>query len=128
MNQIQILNKFSNISADEITKVALSALKKLGIEDKIVEVESLDKEGILKLNFEYRGKKEPTDVLSFPLVQFPGENNLLGNIFICEKIARDRKEDLQELVKHGILHLLNYDHETDWNEWEQKAQIINHKM
>ncbi len=128
MNQIQIPNKFKNITDQEIDKVAQSALLALDIQKSIVEIESIDKEEIAKLNFEYRRKNEPTDVLSFPLKQTPGKNNLLGNIFICEEVAEKRNEKLQELVKHGILHLIGADHEKDQASWDEMAEKINHKM
>jgi len=128
MNQIQIPNKFKNISEKEIKQVALAALLKLDVDNSLIEIESIDKEGISKLNFEYRSKNEATDVLSFPLKSTPGENNLLGNIFICEEVAEDRGENLLELVKHGILHLVGADHETDQDSWETLATKINHKM
>jgi probable rRNA maturation factor len=71
-------------------------------------------ERIRELNREYRGRDEPTDVLSFPVDEVapaagPRE---LGDVIICP----EHTEDLTEAVVHGVLHLCGYDHETDSGE------------
>ena len=74
----------------------------------------MDPERIRELNREYRGRDEPTDVLSFPVDEAapaagPRE---LGDVIICP----EHTEDLIEAVVHGVLHLCGYDHETDSGE------------
>jgi probable rRNA maturation factor len=74
----------------------------------------VDPERIRELNREYRGRDEPTDVLSFPVDEAapaagPRE---LGDVIICP----EHTEDLTEAVVHGVLHLCGYDHETDSGE------------
>jgi len=71
------------------------------------------------LNFEYRGKDKPTNVLSFefdapPMIELP----LLGDLVICKEIiereALEQQKALNDhwahMVVHGTLHLLGYDH------------------
>lgn len=83
-----------------------------------------------RVNRQFRGKDQPTDVLSFP-----GEDGHLGDILISVPTARrqaaaaghgaDRGADrgidgeLKTLLLHGILHCLGYDHETDQGEMER---------
>jgi probable rRNA maturation factor len=75
-----------------------------------------------KLNREFRGKDEPTDVLSF--LSGPAQARRpapLGSIAIS--IARARAQarafhhstetEIRILMLHGLLHLLGYDHEID---------------
>ena len=72
---------------------------------------------IRKLNREFRGKDEPTDVLSFA-VDGPG---LLGSLAISLARARAQarafghstEAEVRILMLHGLLHLLGYDHEND---------------
>ena len=80
---------------------------------------------IAEINKKFRDKDEPTDVLSFPLEQFAdAKENIIGTIIICPEIAAERNETCAELLKHGIIHLLGYDHETDEEKWNRVEQII----
>ena len=82
------------------------------------------------LNRSYRGKDQPTNVLSFPMVTPDGisainansdEDVLLGDIIlahqICVSEARERAISVSDhathLIVHGTLHLLGYDHVED---------------
>jgi probable rRNA maturation factor len=73
-----------------------------------------------RLDREYRGKDQPTNVLSFP--SSPEERvatGILGDLVICAPVvAREAREQGKMLrahwahmVVHGVLHLLDYDHE-----------------
>jgi probable rRNA maturation factor len=73
-----------------------------------------------RLDREYRGKDQPTNVLSFP--SSPEERvatGILGDLVICAPVvAREAREQRKTLgahwahmVVHGTLHLLDYDHE-----------------
>ena len=74
------------------------------------------------LNREHRGKDEVTDVLSFPidgLEELPsGMDRQLGDVVIAPAQAARQAtggtgSELRTLLVHGLLHLLEYDHETD---------------
>ena len=85
------------------------------------------------LNYLAFGEREATDVLSFPLYKnlaeikktLRREKVFLGDIFICESIAKKQvarlghslKIEIKELAIHGLLHLLGYDHQN-------KKQVI----
>ena len=98
-----------------------------------------DDEEIAQLNKQYRNKDKPTDVLSFPYLQFPlpgnftiieGENDILGDVvFAYQTTYRDAKEAGVEfsyhychLLIHSILHLLGYDHIE-----QGESKIMQHK-
>lgn len=79
-------------------------------------------EDIALLNAIYRGKEEPTDVISlsyFEEPDVPGEHNLFGEIMISVDTARRQakshkhslEKELLYLFAHGMLHLFGYDHE-----------------
>lgn len=94
---------------------------------------------IQELNHTYRGKNEPTDVLSFPM---EGPDNspekLLGDIVISvEKIKEQAEEfghsmdrELIYLVVHSTLHLMGYDHlnETDRVIMRKKEETIMERL
>ena len=82
---------------------------------------------IAALNAQWRGRAEPTNVLSFPAPPVAGASvsesgaGHLGDIAIaCETVMREAREQgrtvsahLAHLSVHGFLHLLGYDHQTD---------------
>lgn len=78
------------------------------------------------LNRRYRGRDQPTNVLSFPAAGTAPAGPcalpwLLGDVVLaCETLAREAAEQqkpfadhLRHLVVHGVLHLLGYDHADD---------------
>ncbi|MEO8538472.1 MAG: rRNA maturation RNase YbeY [bacterium] len=78
---------------------------------------------IQRMNHQFLGIDEPTDVLSFPdevddFVQGMSEEQLLGDIAISLPTATRQAQDaghpldseLAHLLTHGILHLCGYDH------------------
>jgi probable rRNA maturation factor len=89
-----------------------------------------DDSAIRTLNRDWRGKDQPTNVLSFPapddlpparLAGEPGRVRLLGDIVIAyETMAREAlaerrpfRHHLAHLAVHGFLHLVGHDHEAE---------------
>jgi probable rRNA maturation factor len=88
-------------------------------EDVEVLVRVVDADESAALNERYRGKKGPTNVLSFPFAVPPRvPNRLLGDLVICapvvEQEAREQGKSAEahwaHMVVHGMLHLQGYDH------------------
>lgn len=91
-----------------------------------VSVTFTDNEGIRELNRQYRNIDKPTDVLSFPLINFAGGEEppadepqlLLGDVVLSLERAREQAEEFGHsferetafLTVHSMLHLLGYDH------------------
>ena len=109
-----------------------------GDDDIELSVTLTDNDGIKKLNSEFREIDAPTDVLSFPMLEFgtPGDFRtisdtdivnpdtdeiMLGDIVISlEKVVSQALEyghskdrELAFLVAHSMLHLMGYDHMND---------------
>jgi probable rRNA maturation factor len=117
-------------------KTALSenlVFKKFG--DHIIEISIVlaDNDFIQSLNKTYRGKDKPTNVLSFP--QDPGvEDEMinLGDVILAYQTvqaeAQNQKKSFDDhvahLLVHGILHLLEYDHENEQEAEEMEALEI----
>lgn len=99
-----------------------------------------DNPSIREINREYRRIDAPTDVLSFPMLEFEQESDfsraedhaedcfnpetgelLLGDIVIsvekikeqAEKYGHSCQRELAFLVAHSMLHLCGYDHEDE---------------
>lgn len=112
--------------------------------DAEVDVTIVDNEEICRINNEHRGKNTPTDVLSFPMLEFDGDNEidaefdmedgavLLGDIVIsleraseqAEEYGHSLKREVGFLTAHSMLHLLGYDHETS----DEEAEIMFKKQ
>jgi probable rRNA maturation factor len=74
-----------------------------------------------RLNHRYRGKDEPTNVLSFPASAPPGATpRPLGDIVVCPAVlkrearaqGKSERAHWAHLVVHGTLHLVGYDHQN----------------
>ena len=119
---IQIASKASTIPSNEqfqqwVETALQNTSKDFELTVRIVEIEESQ-----ELNFQYRQKDKPTNVLSFPFEVPEGiELNLLGDLVICADIvaqeANEQHKTINDhwahLVIHGCLHLLGYDHITD---------------
>jgi probable rRNA maturation factor len=88
-------------------------LRKLGYGEVSLSLVS-DRE-MRKLNRQWRGKDQSTDVLSFPLE----EGSHLGDVVISLDTARRQAREggwplsmeLRRLLAHGLLHCAGHDHE-----------------
>lgn len=101
--------------------------------DGELELLVVDKAQMHEINLSQRGIDKATDVLSFPFDEVPTGH--LGSLVICDDFVQSAAAELGHseddefclLFIHGLLHLLDYDHETDQGEMRDKeAQIITH--
>lgn len=115
------------VSAKSLRKTVQELLAALGEHESSVSISFVGDDEIQVLNRDYRGKDQPTDVLSFPLLDDAGPHTgdggdverLLGDIVIStETAARQAAEydapvqrEVERLLIHGLLHLLGHDHE-----------------
>lgn len=102
-----------------------------------VSVLFVDDAGISRLNREFLGSDQPTDVLSFPSGSpMPGAESYLGDIAISLPMARRQaesaghtlKEEIGLLAIHATLHLLGYDHDEPVKEqrmWRIQSKILD---
>ncbi len=135
---------YKNQTKTEITRSTICKIKKvvkLVVEEAYpdnlfeVSVTICDDSYIHELNREYRGKDKPTDVLSFPMLEFntPDVMTLLGDIIIsvdtatkqAEEYGNTLERELCFLAVHSSLHLLGYDHET--SEEDERYMISKQK-
>ncbi len=112
--QLKIDLDFIKAVAEEIMRFEASP------ENSELSLVFCDDDFIQKLNNDYRGKNEPTDVLSFPIDEenFEPEIKLLGDVVISIETAVRQAGMLNHppvlevvfLLIHGLLHLHGYEH------------------
>jgi probable rRNA maturation factor len=120
------------------TRAITASLTHLSLDPDLAEVSILacDDARIADLNADFRGKPQPTNVLSWPSEErgaeadggmpLPVEPEFdgvleLGDIAIsfdtcaaeAETAGKSMADHVSHLMVHGLLHLLGYDHERD---------------
>ena len=108
-------------TAEQIEQWATAAVQPQSDEVEMT-VRIVDEAESHELNLNYRGKDRPTNVLSFPF-ECPDEVELplLGDLVICRQVVEREAQELDkpvmahwaQMVVHGSLHLLGYDHIKD---------------
>lgn len=122
-----------------------------------VSVNLVGREEIHRLNQEFRQMDKPTDVLSFPMMEynkpsdFTGElflqtktvsfehgGLILGDIVLCADIIKEQakeyghseKREFAFLTVHSMLHLLGYDHmeEEERILMEERQRILMEEL
>ena len=97
--------------------------------DRVVVVRICHDNESAELNGQYLGKHYPTNVLSFP---FDDSDKLpvpQGNLAICWSVlvresldqGKSLLDHLAHLFLHGVLHLLNFDHQTESSAEQMEA-------
>jgi len=124
---------------DACRDFAGAVLGELGIGDWEVSILLCTDEFIRELNKRYRGRAEPTDVLSFPQQPEagspPGQSSpariqVAGDIVIsmdslarnAEREGESRETELKRLLIHGMLHLQGLDHPEEGDSDMMRAQ------
>jgi probable rRNA maturation factor len=129
---IEVRTKMVGVDPASLAQFAARARKAAGVRGAVGVVLTSNAE-MKRMNSWFRGKKEPTDVLSFAA---QGIEGYAGDISISVDIARanarrighSMTSELQILVLHGMLHLAGYDHEKDDGEMAAKEQQLRAKL
>tara|TARA_Y100000590_G_scaffold416819_1_gene515955 strand:+ start:648 stop:1094 length:447 start_codon:yes stop_codon:yes gene_type:complete len=84
------------------------------------------------LNYKFRKKNIPTDVLSFPYKNSNKKNIYIGDIAISFEIVNKRSKitnfflEFDKMWIHGYLHLIGYNHKrlNDYKKMNKKENLI----
>jgi len=124
-----------------VRQTAQKLLDALKCPDSELSLVLTDDSEIAVMNKEYLNHEGATNVISFPMQEgeFSEINpQILGDVVISLDTALKEAEDagmsmeerLNELLIHGILHLLGYDHEVkeDEAEMEEKSRELKEML
>jgi len=117
-----------------IKKTVQVILDALVCPDSELSILLVDDPQIEKLNQQYLNRKGPTNVIAFAMRDGEFSDlspHLLGDVVIsidtaareAQTAAISMEHRIIELLVHGILHLLGFDHETN----EKDARVMEHK-
>ncbi len=133
------INNLTNFVVDKkfFKGVAKKVLKGENKQIENISIAFVSPQEIQKLNKKYRKKDTPTDVLSFGKVSDFKEE--ASEIIICPYMVREKakesrlslKKELANVLIHGILHALGYDHgisKTGTQIMESKEQYYFSKV
>ena len=87
---------------------------------------------IRSLNYKFKKKNKPTDVLSFPTQNVFKNNSYIGDIAICFEIINKRSKtsnfflEFDKMWIHGYFHLIGYDHKKlkDFKKMSIKENLV----
>ncbi len=138
-----VVVNWANLARSAATAaIAESAFPQLAEGDRTIELSVCltSDEQVHALNSEWRGKDNPTNVLSFPMADeedladatASGPELMLGDIIlahgVCEAEASAKGVSLDQhathLMIHGTLHLLGYDHMDDDSAADMEAREV----
>lgn len=120
-----------------VREIVSAVMQAEGVRDALVSVAFVGVATITRLNRDYLGSDAPTDVIAFGLERAGPATPVIGDIYICPKIAERNarrlrvavKRELARLVVHGTLHVLGLDHpETEARDaspmWRKQERIL----
>lgn len=144
MNVLFENNTDIKVNENLINDVIKESLRYENVSDNCeVSVTIVDNKEIHFINLKHRGIDRPTDVLSFPLIDFEkeslpddGSKIYLGDIIISiEKAIEQANEyghsinrEIGFLTAHSMLHLLGYDHMVEEEEkvmFKKQEEILD---
>lgn len=123
-----------HLPKQKIQTTAKRILNALGYPEGQLSILIVDDEQIAQLNTTYLNHAGPTNVISFPMQEGPFADvtpNLLGDVVISADTAHREANDagmemmerFHQLLIHGILHLVGYDHVHS----AEEAKIMDEK-
>ena len=122
------------ISLKKIKQTVQVILDALDCPDGEISILIVDDPQIAELNQQYLNRKGPTNVIAFAMREGEFSDlspHLLGDVVISiDTAARESQiaamsleRRFNELLVHGILHLMSYEHDTS----EKDAQVMEEK-
>jgi len=135
------------VAVAPLMRFAERARAELGFPADGVVVQLVSDAAMKRLNRKFRGKRESTDVLSFPAQpvqagvrdgrgRAANGNEYVGDIAISPEMARRNArrdsrslpDELRMLVLHGMIHLAGYDHETDQGQMQKLETSLRRRL
>jgi len=130
---IENRQKKIEVNLQQVQQTLNQIMNIMACNNKEISLIFIDDDDIRKINRDYLGRDNPTNVIAFSLLEGEfGDINphMLGDIVISVETAlRDAREsgisfddEVDFLMIHGMLHLLGYNHENTPPEESEKMK------
>jgi len=136
-NLVILRKKVPGLNSSILERFVARARRAAALRDTVNVLVTSNSE-LRRLNQQFRGIDEATDVLSFPSLAPVGgaARRAAGEVAISADFARENAhglghpvaEEVKILALHGILHLAGYDHERDQGEMARKESNLRRKL
>lgn len=126
--------RVAGLTEDSLDRFVTRAKRVTGLRGSVTVLVTSSEE-LRRLNNRFRGKNEPTDVLSFPPDRWAARG-FAGDLAISAEMAAKNarrlghspEEEVKILTLHGVLHLAGYDHETDHGEMARREGRLRKQL
>jgi len=129
----QIVSKSEHLPSKAMFQTWVDAILTDESQDSEIVIRIVDENEMIQFNDQYRGKKNVTNILSFPFdPPEQTESDLLGDLLVCAPVVELEAQQQNKLIEHhwahmiihGVLHLIGYDHIDDLEAEEMEALEI----
>ena len=123
----------AGLHATALARFTARAQRAIGVRGEVNVLVSSNEE-LQALNSRFRGKRRPTDVLSFPAMSRAG--GIAGDLAVsadlaaanAKRLGHATAEEVKILIVHGLLHLAGYDHEHDQGEMARQELRLRQQL
>ncbi len=126
------------MSDAKIREIVEATLEAERVREALISVAFVGATTISRLNRDYLSRSGPTDVIAFGLERGGSSTPVIGDIYICPRVAEQNarrlgipvKRELARLIVHGTLHVLGLDHPEDDTRassamWRKQERILD---
>jgi probable rRNA maturation factor len=126
------------LPAARVRELVAATLESEGVREALVSVAFVGTDAMSRLNGEFLSHSGPTDVISFALGRQGRSLPVIGDIYICQRVAERNarrlgipsRVELARVVVHGTLHILGYEHPDGEKRfssamWRKQERIVD---
>lgn len=127
-----------NLALQPLQEFFDRARRELRFPQDAVTVQFISDAAMARLNQNFRHKRGPTDVLSFPANGVKSKRSLpyIGDIAISPQTARRNARrfsrtlptEMRILILHGMIHLAGFDHENDDGQMDRLERTLRRRL
>ena len=131
---VEVVNRQGRLKLDTEawSTFANKALEAIGKSETSATIAFVSDKRIRELNRQFRGVDKATDVLSFPAEEKFNLGDIAVSVDTAAMQAKENgltlKDEISQLILHGLLHLCGHDHETDNGEMNRLELKLRRRL